>query len=51
VAVPITAPLSKNCTLPVAADGVTVAVNVIACPTVVGFALEARATEEAVFTF
>jgi hypothetical protein len=50
-AVPITAPLSKNCTLPVAAEGVTVAVNVTACPTVEGFALEASATEEAACIF
>jgi hypothetical protein len=50
-AVPITAPLSKNCTVPVAAVGVTVAVNVTACPTVEGFALDASATEETAFTF
>jgi hypothetical protein len=51
VTLPIAAPLSKNCTVPAAAEGVTVAVNVTACPTVKGFALEASATEEAAFTF
>jgi hypothetical protein len=51
VAVPITTAPSRNCTVPVAAEGVTVAVNVTACPTVEGFALEASAIEETVLTF
>jgi hypothetical protein len=40
VAVPKDVPPSKNCTVPVEAAGVTVAVNVTLCPVVDGFALD-----------
>jgi ribosomal protein S5 len=51
VLVPIAVPPSRNVTLPVAVDGLTVAVNVTACPAVAGLALDPRATEEeAIFT-
>jgi hypothetical protein len=49
-AVPIDAPLSLNWTVPVAVDGVTVAVNVTAWPAVEGFALDVTSTEDAAFT-
>jgi hypothetical protein len=42
---------SKNCTVPVAAEGVTVAVNSTFCPNVDGFgALASDVLELAVFT-
>jgi hypothetical protein len=51
VLVPIAAPPSRNVMLPVAVDGLTVAVNVTDCPDVAGLALDVRATEEeATFT-
>jgi hypothetical protein len=50
VAVPITAPLSENCTLPVALRGVTVAKNVTVWPEVEGFKLDVITTEDAAFT-
>lgn len=51
VLVPIAAPPSRNVMLPVAVDGLTVAVNVTACPDVAGLALDVRTTEEeATFT-
>jgi len=50
VAVPITAPPSRNCTLPVAVEGVTVAVSVTAWPGFEGLVLEVIATDEDAFT-
>jgi len=50
VVVPITAPPSRNCTLPVAVDGAIVAVKVTAWPATEGFTLETRATEPVAFT-
>jgi hypothetical protein len=48
--VPIVVPPSLNVIVPVAAVGVTVAVNVTAMPDIDGFAEDANATEDACFT-
>ena len=51
VAVPITVPPFRNCTVPVAADGVTVAVNVTVSPGVDELGLADKAVVEfALFT-
>jgi hypothetical protein len=47
---PIREPLSVNWAVPVAVDGVTVAVNVTLCPAVEGLGLEVTTTEDAAFT-
>jgi hypothetical protein len=44
--VPITAPPSRNWTLPVAVDGVTATLRVTVCPTVDGFALDVSVSED-----
>jgi len=49
-ALPIGMPLIKNWMLPVAVDGLTVAVNVNVCPDVTGLALDVNVTEEIAFT-
>jgi hypothetical protein len=46
VAVPSEVPPSKNCTVPVAAEGETAAVKVTDCPNVEGLTLEARLVVE-----
>ena len=48
-AVPMTVAPSRNCTVPVAVAGVTVAVNATLCPTVEGFALDANVIAAAAF--
>jgi ribosomal protein S5 len=50
VAVPSTVVPSKNCTVPVAAEGVTTAVKVTAPPMAAGFGVEANATDEEAWT-
>jgi ribosomal protein S5 len=50
VVVPITTPPSKNCTLPVAVNGVTPTVKVTVCPRVDGLALAVSVSEEVALT-
>ena len=50
VAVPRVAAPSLNVTVPVAPEGVTVAVNVIAVPYAAGFTEDVNATPDACFT-
>ena len=49
VAAPIAVAPSKNCNVPVAVAGVTVAVNAKLCPTMEGFALDAKVIAAAAF--
>ena len=49
-AVPITIPNSRNCTVPVAVDGVTTAVNATVWPTAEGFGPDVTRIDETAWT-